>query len=120
MQSSIAFRLCKSGPQFGAFREPFDNEPDTRQKKSSQNTLTGFAHSGYSPTVKKRTYTVAEVIAELRKMQGKRCDSEFAAHLGITKAYLCDLYHGRRTPGEKVLSHLGLVKRQPEPFYEVA
>lgn len=117
---SLAVLMCKSEPKFGAFREPPENEPDTGKKKKSQRDLTGFAHSGYSAPVKKRTYTVAEVIAELRKMQGKRCDSEFATDLGITKAYLCDLYKGRRTPGDKILSQLGLVKRQPEPFYEVA
>ena len=120
MESFAAVVMCKSEPKFGAFREPLENEPDTGQKKTCRNSLTGLASAGYSLPVKKRVYTASEVIELLKKKQGSKRDFEFAAELGITQPYLCDLYKGRRTTGDKILSHLGLVKRQPEPFYEVA
>ena len=118
MQSS-AVLMCKSEPKFGAFREPVEDETDTGKKKSARKVLTSFAEQAYSAPVAKRL-TADDVIKIMRQRQGKRSDSEFASALGISKAYLCDLYKGRRTPGETILSQLGLVKRQPEPFYEVA
>lgn len=116
---SFAVVMCKTSPGLGAFREPAEDEPDTSVKKSCKNSLTGFAEQAYSAPVAKRL-TADDVIRMMRAKQGKRSDSEFASALGISKAYLCDLYKGRRTPGETILSQLGLVKRQPEPFYEVA
>jgi transcriptional regulator with XRE-family HTH domain len=56
----------------------------------------------------KQVLTHAEVLAEMRKRQGQRKAYEFAAELGITTAYLSDIYAGKRGPGKKVLTKLGL------------
>lgn len=105
---------------FGAFSD-HDSQVDVNKRKIPQRiNLTGLATQGYSAPVKKKNYTAAEVIEILKKKQGSKRDFEFAAELGITQPYLCDLYKGRRFPGDKILSYLGMVKRQPDPFYEVA
>lgn len=110
--------MCKFSPHFGAFREPPENEHDTSQKKSCKKVLTPLAQGAYVPDVRKKSYTAAEVINLLKKMQGDQSDARFAHELGITPAYLCDLYKGRRTPGEKILSRLRLVKKVADPVYE--
>jgi transcriptional regulator with XRE-family HTH domain len=51
------------------------------------------------------------VIRELKARQGQRSLRQFARELGISAAYLSDIYLGRRGPGPKVLRPLGLGKR---------
>jgi len=51
-----------------------------------------------------------EPVVMLRQRQGKRSQRELAREMGISAAYLTDLYKGRRAPGDKVLSYLGLEK----------
>lgn len=58
-----------------------------------------------------KQYTVEQVLDILRKRQGDRTQREFAAELGITAQYLCDLYLRKRDPGEAVLRNLGIVRR---------
>lgn len=58
-----------------------------------------------------KQYTVEQVLEMLRKRQAGRTQREFAAELGITAQYLCDLYLRRRDPGEKVLENLGIIRR---------
>lgn len=58
----------------------------------------------------KKSLTVEDVIAALKQKQGNRTNVDFANELGVTKAYLGDLYMGRRTPGPTILEHLGMVK----------
>lgn len=62
-------------------------------------------------SMKGKFLTVEQVLEILRKRQGERTQREFAAELGITGQYLCDLYLRRRDPGEKVLENLGIVRR---------
>ena len=50
------------------------------------------------------------VIDLLKTMQGAKSQKEFAAEIGISAAYLCDIYRGFRAPGEAVLRKLGLQK----------
>jgi len=52
--------------------------------------------------------TQDEFVALLRKKQGKRTAREFAEELGISAAYLSDIYHGKRYAGPAVLDRLGL------------
>jgi transcriptional regulator with XRE-family HTH domain len=54
--------------------------------------------------------THEQVIALMRKKQGKRTAKEFAAELEISQAYLSDIYQHKRDPGESVLEKLGLKK----------
>lgn len=58
-----------------------------------------------------KAMTNAQVIALMKKRQGDRTAKEFARELGISGAYLCDIYKSVRAPGESVLSKLGIVKR---------
>lgn len=58
----------------------------------------------------KKFLTVEDVIATLKQRQGNRTNVDMARELGVTKAYLGDLYMGRRTPGPAILEHLGMVK----------
>jgi len=52
-----------------------------------------------------------QLIAALRKRQGKRAQQDLAAELGISPSYLSDIYKGKREPGEQVLSKLGLERQ---------
>jgi len=58
----------------------------------------------------KKTLTAEDVVKELKRLQGEQTNAAFAERLGVTKAYLGDIYMNRRTPGPAVLSHLGIVK----------
>ncbi len=49
-----------------------------------------------------------KLIARMRKRQGRRTQKAFAAELGISEPFLSDIYAGKRDPGHKVLSKLGL------------
>lgn len=49
-----------------------------------------------------------EHLKDLSKQEGGQ--NKLAKKLGISSAHLCDILHGRRQPGEKVLTALGLVK----------
>ncbi|MFZ3211545.1 MAG: helix-turn-helix transcriptional regulator [Terriglobales bacterium] len=52
-----------------------------------------------------------QLIRELKARQGHRSLRQFARELGISAAYLSDIYLGRREPGPKLLEPLGLSKR---------
>ena len=53
---------------------------------------------------------VKELLALMKRLQGERSSTEFAAELGISKQYLSDIYNGRREPGESVLNALDLTR----------
>ncbi|MBV8207221.1 MAG: helix-turn-helix transcriptional regulator [Acidobacteria bacterium] len=53
---------------------------------------------------------VAQLLALMRRLQGKRSSTEFALDLGISKQYLTDIYKGRRDPGESVLQALEVTR----------
>ena len=53
--------------------------------------------------------------AEVRKMVRKACKElgslrAFAAHLGVSAAFVSDIARGNREPSGKVLKHFGLSK----------
>ncbi len=54
--------------------------------------------------------TDTKVIQLLKQLQGAKSQKEFASEIGISAAYLCDIYRGFRAPGERVLQKLGLQK----------
>lgn len=47
-------------------------------------------------------------IEMLRARQGDQSLREFAGMVGVTAAYLSDLYRGNRYPGPRILHFLGL------------
>jgi len=51
-----------------------------------------------------------QLIEMLKKRMTGKTQRQFAAELDITQAYLSELLRGIRTPGDKVLNQLGLIK----------
>jgi hypothetical protein len=50
--------------------------------------------------------SVDEFVAFMKKQQGDLTDKRFAESIGVTPQYLCDIYNGRRVPGDSVTSAL--------------
>lgn len=55
-----------------------------------------------------KTITHDQLITLLEKKQGNRTAAELADELGISGAYLSDIFKGKRNAGPKVLEQLGL------------
>ena len=58
-----------------------------------------------------KALTVEELLALMKKIQGEKTNTEFAADLGISKQYLSDLYRGRKIPSDTVSAVFGLEQR---------
>ena len=56
--------------------------------------------------------TQAQIVTQLRRRQGKRSDTEFAAELGVSAQYWYLVRNGRRPPGPKILKSLGMVAKK--------
>lgn len=56
-----------------------------------------------------KTFTRDQVIELLKVRQGDRSATDLADEIGVSKAYISDLFMGRRNPGPKILKYLGLV-----------
>lgn len=66
----------------------------------------------------KKTLSAEDVVTLMKRKQGKRSLRAYARDLGISAAFLCDIYKGRRRPGEKIISQLGIgVTRSVEVEY---
>jgi hypothetical protein len=58
-----------------------------------------------------KALTVEELLDLMKKIQGEKTNTEFAADLGISKQYLCDMYNGRKIPSETVSASLGFTQK---------
>jgi hypothetical protein len=58
-----------------------------------------------------KALTVEELLALMKKIQGEKTNTEFAADLGISKQYLSDLYSGRKIPSDTVSSAFGFEQK---------
>jgi transcriptional regulator with XRE-family HTH domain len=58
-----------------------------------------------------RTMDVDEFIAFMRKQQGEQTDKQFAESIGVTPQYICDIYNGRRVPGDSITRALGATRK---------
>ena len=54
-----------------------------------------------------KALTVQELLELMKKIQGEKTNTQFAADLGISKQYLCDMYNGRKVPSDNVSTALG-------------
>jgi transcriptional regulator with XRE-family HTH domain len=54
------------------------------------------------------TYTQSDVLRLLREKQGKRTLRDFAKVIGVSVAYLSDIFLLRRNPGPAILKYLEL------------
>lgn len=71
-------------------------------------SLTKYSPEAYILGVRKKEFTVEDVIAMMKKKQGDSSLRSFAGSLGVTPAFVCDIYKGRRLPGEMIAKHFGL------------
>lgn len=58
------------------------------------------------------TFNNEQVVKKIRDKQGTMGLREYASSLGITAAYLSDIYKGRREPGPKILKKFKLTKNR--------
>ncbi len=54
-----------------------------------------------------KALSVEELLGLMKKIQGEKTNTQFAADLGISKQYLCDMYNGRKTPSDNVSAFFG-------------
>ena len=54
-----------------------------------------------------KALTVEELLQLMKKIQGEKTNTEFAAEIGISKQYLTDIYNGRKVPSDTVSTALG-------------
>jgi len=78
-------------------------------------TSTLFRRTLYADMAYK-ALTVEELLNLMKKIQGEKTNTEFAAEIGISKQYLTDIYNGRKVPSDTVSSALGY-KPQVETRY---
>jgi len=62
-----------------------------------------------------------DVLAALRKKQGSLTLRQFAVKLGVSAAYISDVYRKNRQPGRKLLKVLGFEKEsiRTTTYFEV-
>ena len=58
-----------------------------------------------------KALTVEDLLALMKKIQGEKTNTEFAADLGISKQYLSDLYSGRKIPSDTVSAVFGFEQK---------
>lgn len=54
--------------------------------------------------------TVQEILDQLKWKQGDRSLRTFAEEIGVTAAYLSDVYRGNREPAKTILAYLNIEK----------
>lgn len=59
--------------------------------------------------------TLDQLLEIMKHLQGDKTQLEFAKQIGVSPQYLCDVYHNRREPGEKILNSLGATRSYVVP-----
>jgi predicted transcriptional regulator len=70
--------------------------------------LTAYSRRDIVPEMK--ALTQSDIVAMLRKKQGESTQRELAEQIGVSQAYLSDVFLGRRDPGPAILQYLGIEK----------
>lgn len=73
-------------------------------------TSTPFRRTVYADMAYK-ALTVQELLDLMKKIQGEKTNTQFAAEIGISKQYLTDIYNGRKIPSDTVSGALGFTTR---------
>jgi len=55
--------------------------------------------------------TIEELLAIMKRVQGEKTLTEFAAELDISKQYLSNVYNRHKEPSERVLEKLGFTRQ---------
>ena len=55
--------------------------------------------------------TIEELLAIMKRVQGEKTLTEFAADMEVSKQYLCNVYSRRKEPSERILAKLGFTRQ---------
>jgi transcriptional regulator with XRE-family HTH domain len=55
--------------------------------------------------------TIEELIAIMKRVQGEKTLTKFAAELDLSKQYLSNVYNGHKEPSERLLHKLGFTRQ---------
>jgi hypothetical protein len=55
--------------------------------------------------------TIEELIAIMKRVQGDKTLTQFAAELDLSKQYLSNVYHRHKEPSERLLGKLGFTRQ---------
>ena len=67
-----------------------------------------------------KALTVEELLGLMKKIQGEKTNTQFAAEIGISKQYLSDIYSGRKVPSDTVSGALGYTPRVETRYFPSA
>jgi len=67
-----------------------------------------------------KALTVEELLNLMKKIQGEKTNTEFAAEIGISKQYLTDIYRRRKVPSETVSAALGYTPQVETRYFPSA
>jgi hypothetical protein len=55
--------------------------------------------------------TIEELLAIMKRVQGEKTLTEFAAELDMSKQYISNVYNGHKEPSERLLKKLGFTRQ---------
>ncbi len=55
--------------------------------------------------------TIEELLAIMKRVQGEKTLTEFAAELDLSKQYVSNVFNRRKEPSQRLLDKLGFVRR---------
>jgi Helix-turn-helix len=67
-----------------------------------------------------KALTVNELLDLMKRIQGEKTNTEFAAEIGISKQYLTDIYNGRKVPSDTVSAAMGYRPRTETRYFPSA
>jgi len=63
------------------------------------------------PEMAYKANTIEELLEIMKRVQGGKTLTEFAADLGISKQYLSNVYNRHKEPSERLLGKLGFTRQ---------
>jgi hypothetical protein len=63
------------------------------------------------PCMAYKATTIEELIAIMKRVQGKKTLTEFAAELDMSKQYISNVYNRHKDPSERLLEKLGFTRQ---------
>jgi Helix-turn-helix len=63
------------------------------------------------PCMAYKATTIEELIAIMKRVQGERTLTEFAAELDMSKQYISNVYNRHKEPSERLLEKLGFTRQ---------
>ena len=63
------------------------------------------------PSMAYKATTIEDLLAIMRRVQGERTLTQFAAELDLSKQFLSNVYNRRKEPSERLLDKLGFERQ---------